>query len=214
MRTKTLLIAAAALAVGLISSQAQTVYSANVVGYVTLSLPSGYSMICNQMDLDGKGTNNWIGCLGTNLPNNFQVLAWNGTTFTSTKWLAASQKWTANNATFTNAMQPHVGFFANTPAATNITLVGNVIQGTNQYTINAGYQVVSANVPLTGGMQTNFGYNPTKNDQVLVWNGSTYTSTKWLGTKWSAGEPTFSVGQAVFLNAVGNTNWTQSFTVQ
>ena len=40
MRTKTLLIAAAALAAGLVSSQAQ-VYSQNVVGYANVPAPVG-----------------------------------------------------------------------------------------------------------------------------------------------------------------------------
>ena len=37
MRTKTLLLSAAVLAAGLVASQAQNVYSANVVGYVTFT---------------------------------------------------------------------------------------------------------------------------------------------------------------------------------
>ena|ERR1035437_9777026 len=44
MRTKTLLIAAAALAVGVASSMAQT-YSQNIVGYVNTPIPTGYSLL-------------------------------------------------------------------------------------------------------------------------------------------------------------------------
>src|SRR5260221_2340569 len=40
MRTKTLLMAVAALAAGIITSQAQPVYSANVVGYASVATPS------------------------------------------------------------------------------------------------------------------------------------------------------------------------------
>ena len=42
MRTKTLLIAAAALAAGILSSSAQT-YSQNIVGYVNQVLPANAS---------------------------------------------------------------------------------------------------------------------------------------------------------------------------
>jgi len=53
MRTKTLLIAAAALAAGILSSSAQT-YSQNIVGYVNQILPANAStLICNQL----QGTN-------------------------------------------------------------------------------------------------------------------------------------------------------------
>ena len=214
MRTKTLLLSAVALAAGLVSSQAQNVYSANVVGYVNIPLANGYTMIANQLDSDGTQTNNSIyNVVGTNLPPNTQVLCWNGSGFTSTK-LLANGKWSLNNQVVSNAMSTGSGFFVNCPATTNITTVGNVIQGTNSYPIVAGYQVVSPNAPLTGGLDTVFGYVPTANDQALVWNGVGYTSHKFTGTIWTAGEPTFSVGQAIFLNAAAAKTWTQTFTVQ
>jgi hypothetical protein len=214
MRTKTLLIAAAALAVGVISSQAQTVYSANVVGYVNVSLPAGYSMVANQLDLDGTGTNNTIiSVLGTNLPSGLYVYCWNGTIWAGTRWLA-SGKWSTASPVITNAMQPGVGFFVNSPVATNVVLVGNVIQGTNTYPITAGYQVVSPNTPQTGGIVTTFGYTPTVGDYVYTWNGTIWAGTRWLASsKWSTGEPTFTPGVAMFLNAKVATNWTQSFVV-
>src|SRR6267142_6487951 len=45
MRTKTLLMALAALAAGVLSSNAQPVYSANIVGYVNQPLISGYNLV-------------------------------------------------------------------------------------------------------------------------------------------------------------------------
>ena len=58
MRTKTLLMTAAALAAGVIYSQAQgTVYSQNVVGYVNVTIPAnGFNLVGNQLDL-GPGSN-------------------------------------------------------------------------------------------------------------------------------------------------------------
>jgi len=44
MRTKTLIIASAALAVGILTSSAQT-YSQNIVGYVNQVLPAGNTLI-------------------------------------------------------------------------------------------------------------------------------------------------------------------------
>ena len=213
MKAKTLLIAAATLAVGAITSQAQ-VYSQNVVGYINVQLTNGYTMVCNQLDLDGTGTNNNIySTIGTNLPANTQILCWNGSTFSSSK-LAASGKWSLNNQVVTNAMNPGRGFFINCPAQTNVTLVGQVIQGTNKYPVVAGYQILSPSGPVAGGIQTVQGYAPSKNDQVLVWGGTTYTSHKYSGTAWSGGEPNFSVGQAVFLNASSNNVWTNVLNIQ
>ena len=60
MRTKTLLIAAAALAVGILASSAQT-YSQNVVGYVNVTLgDNAFWFLGNQLinGSDANKTNN------------------------------------------------------------------------------------------------------------------------------------------------------------
>src|SRR5208282_1427741 len=94
MRTKTLLLAGAALAFSLATSQAQ-VYSANIVGYanvvipgnaVTASDPGGtsqYAMLANPFD-DGAG-NLMTNIIGGVLPAGSQVLTWapGGVTFTA-----------------------------------------------------------------------------------------------------------------------------------
>ena len=56
MRTKTLLIAAAALAVGITSSEAQ-VYSQNVVGYVNMTVPAGHYQIVGNQLINGSDAN-------------------------------------------------------------------------------------------------------------------------------------------------------------
>jgi hypothetical protein len=57
---KTLLIAAAALAASVISSQAQ-VYSLNIVGYVNQPFQNGYTTIANPLDAsDANGLNNSV----------------------------------------------------------------------------------------------------------------------------------------------------------
>ena len=66
MNTKTLLLLGALGAAGMTSAVAQTnVYSVNAVGYINLTLPTGFSLIANQLN----STNNTIGSLLTGLPN-------------------------------------------------------------------------------------------------------------------------------------------------
>jgi hypothetical protein len=213
MRTKILLTVAAALAAGLVSSNAQ-VYSANVVGYVNVVVTNGYTLVANQMDLDLTGTNNSIyTVVGTNLPSGTIVEDWTGAGFGTSK-LLASGKWTVNNQNVTNSMNPGNGFFINSGVTTNIIEVGNVYQGTNSYPIAAGLQVVSFKVPVSGTMDTSFGYVPSKGDIIEVWTGAGFGTHKWLGASWSAGDPTLSISQAMFLNAASNNVWNQGFTVQ
>ena len=69
MRTKTLLLAGAALAFSLATSQAQ-VYSQNVVGYVNINVTNAVlACMSPALDADGTGTNNNVTTVcGTNLP--------------------------------------------------------------------------------------------------------------------------------------------------
>jgi hypothetical protein len=115
-------------------------------------------------------------------------------------------------------MNPGSGFFLQVAAPTNVTIVGNVITGTNTYPLIAGFQLVAPSGPVAGTLDTTNGYTPTVGDVISVWNNSTASfvahkrlnSTTWGG----GGDPQLTVGQAVFLDPVHNTNWTQVLNVQ
>ena len=68
MKTKTLLIAAAALAAGVISSEAQ-VYSQNVVGYVNQQIPANSYQIVGAQLLGGSDANQTNGDINVTLIN-------------------------------------------------------------------------------------------------------------------------------------------------
>ena len=116
MKTKTLLIAAAALAAGIMSSQAQ-VYSQNVVGYVNLSISNGFNCINIPLDYDGTGTNNVVNTIiGTNLPNGTIIESWNPVNgFTANSFGPTSKDttphWTIPTATY----NPGEGIFVYNP---------------------------------------------------------------------------------------------------
>jgi hypothetical protein len=226
MRTKTLLIAAAALAVGIISPKAQTVYSANVVGYTTLNLTNGLNLIANQLDLDGTGTNNTLqSVFSTNLPNLTKIYVFSGGGWQNVQYSSASGgKWLGAATNLVSAaLNPGYGVMVSIPTTlppTNIVvpLVGQVLQGAYTNTITAGLQIVSCQIPLSGQIDTNLFYKPTKLDKVYTWNAGIQnyngTSPQWSGTSWLGGDPALSVNQPVFLNAKSNTVWGVNFTVQ
>ena len=207
MRTKTLLIAAAALVAGVISSEAQTpVYSANVVGYVSATTTNGYALLSNPLDFDGSGTNNTVvNLFGTNLPVGTQIETWNpssgfsGNSYAATKsgnqWQNPSQQ-----------LPPGQGFFILSSAVRTNTFTGTVLQGglTNQFLTGAGYSLISGNFPVAGGITTTYGYHPSVGDQVETWSpatgfsGNSYAATK-SGNQWQNGEPQITPGQGIFL---------------
>jgi hypothetical protein len=223
MRTKILLTAAAAMAAGVVASSAQ-VYSANVVGYVSLSLTNGFNMINNPLDLDGTGTNNSvITAFGTQLPNGSHVYAFAGGAFVSP---AASYTtkggWGGGTNSVNTALSSGQGVFVQVPSSATVTLVGNVRQGSLSTPYNAGYNIISSQVPITGLLQANLNYQPANGDHVYIWNpgaqsynvpASSYTTKGGWG---GGGQPNLSVGQAVFLDSssVSGGTWNTNFTVQ
>jgi len=223
MRTKTLLIAAAALAVSAGISMAQT-YSQNIVGYVNLTVVNGYHMYANPLDLDGTGVNNTVlTTLGTNtLPVGSQVLTWNGASFVVNSFSIPVHKtvpvWSSPNA----PLNPGAGIFINNNGpATNIMIVGTALIGTQvnpNLPAGGGFYCVGSVVPVGGDITTNLQYNPALHDQVLVWDDGiqsydVYTYSipvhKTLPV-WSPSNPQVAVGQGFFINTTNTAaNWTE-----
>ena len=197
MKIKILAIAAATLAVGAITSQAQ-VYSQNIVGYYNLTVPqNGFGQIANQLDVDG------VNLLTTVLTNSTLVSDVNGNNNTTVYiWSQPSQGYltlqyyNASDATnywgpgnpagfydiggnFTNPPVP-VGqpFFIqninNSSSNLTVTLSGAVLKSTNNITIAPGYQMVSQ--PAPSAQPINYvgvsDVNGNNNDTVYSWDTS------------------------------------------
>jgi hypothetical protein len=216
MKAKTLLIAAAALAAGVMTSQAQ-VYSQNIVGYINIPLVGGQNnLIANQLDFDGTGTNNTLASLfSTNLPNNAQISAWNGVGFAGDTYSTSTGWTTTSNPVINGALQPGSGFFIKTKNSVTITIVGNVLTGTNNLAVPAGVSLVAPTVPVAGTLDTTNQFPIANNNQINVWNGVgfngyTYSST----TGWNPSDPQLTVGQAVFINVKKSATWTEVLNVQ
>jgi hypothetical protein len=216
MKTKTLLIAAAALAAGVISSQAQ-VYSQNIVGYVNVVIPGAAATSLIATPLDDGNANQLTNVVG-GLPPGSTVTTWSGTAF-NTPILNQAGVWQGNAS-----LPPGTGYFvkngkASSPNYTN-TFVGNVVAlsggGTTTNALVAGYNLVGSQLPYGGDLTTNVSFNtPTAKGNILTsWNGTGYNSpvnyAPALGG-WQGSFP-ISAGQGFFLfiNGSSPTNWVQT----
>jgi len=243
MRTKTTVLTAAVLAAGALSSMAQNnVYSLNVVGYINLTIPTGYSLLANQLV---ASPDNKIGTvLGTNFETGMQVLKWNPATqgfgqpdsFYDAADTQTVGEWLDNNFNpSTTTISPGEAFFLLNPhGATNVTLVGQVTQGTNALPIGNGYSFLSVIPPVTVDLSTNGPLAlPAGNNEGLQFftfsNGSysqpksyytpadTQTPTgEWLDNNFNPTTIIPAIGQGfVFLNGSGAPlTWTNTFSVQ
>jgi hypothetical protein len=206
MRTKTLLIAAAALAVSAGISMAQT-YSQNIVGYVNVSCPAGaYVLLANPLD-DGTNTTT---SLGQALPNKSTISVWTGTSFSVSA--KGGGVWTPDQA-----IPVGTGFFVNAKTATNIVFVGSVIAASGASVTNvpfgAGtYELVGEQIPygVTFLNDTNLtlGLTLPNKSTISVWTGTSFSVSAKGGGVWTP-DAAIIPGQGVFVNAKTATNWVQ-----
>jgi len=227
MRTKALL-SVAAIAASAISAMAQSnVYSLNIVGYATVTIPSGYSLLANPLSAGAtNGANEIMAPI-----DGEQILTWNASTssYNSVSYLQAFGGWVDDNFASANppSLPPGVGFFFKNPnATTNITFVGQVVPGpasTNKITLSAGYSMIGsalpANVsditaapvslPLIDGMQI-----LTFNSTTSTYNSSSYLVAfgGWVDDNFaSVPAPSYSIGQGFFFkNPNAQASWSQS----
>jgi hypothetical protein len=229
MRTKTLLLAVAALAASLAISKAQPVYSANVVGYVNVPLLGypNYTFIANPVDSGNNVLTNTL----QSLPIGSKVYKWDYANsafdLVFTRSTLGAGGWSAGSGT--NTDNPGEGFFVllastNTVGFTN-TFVGTVLQGNLTNTILPGYTVESFPVPITDTV-TNQGLNAVlpsspSGSQLLQWDlvnqdFDLVHNRGSLGSGWSGGVPQVTPGAAFFIfnNSANTYQWGINFTVQ
>jgi energy-converting hydrogenase Eha subunit F len=169
---KTLLIAAAALAAGVISSQAQ-VYSQNIVGYVNTTLVAGYVNVVNPLDNSaGNSLTNTISNPGGVLDGAY-VYIWNGTGYTVDSFDSSSPSGFDGPSGSALAQAPVIapGQFVfllnNTGVKMTNTFVGTVhvdgagastnVVGLSTNVLGNGYNFVSSKIPVAGDLITTLG---------------------------------------------------------
>jgi len=221
MRTTKVLLCAAALAAGVVTSMAQNVYSLNVVGYVNKSFQNQlFTLVCNPLS---NGAND-LKTIIPSPPDNTQVWRWvtaiqDLDTTTIPTYVAATQTWNPNPV-----INPGEGFFVVAGANFTNTFVGNVLQGslTNPIAGNQAFQAIGSMVPVGGYLSNTLAQYPAvDNDQVWVWltgvqdldtvNIPTYIAAT---STWSP-DYNIPVGDGFFLvRSGGPVNYVRNFTVQ
>lgn len=229
MRIKSIILGAALIAAGALSSQAQSnVYSLNVVGYVNVPLyavgpvASNFTFFANPLDADGTGTNNTVtNVFGTNLPfgsivYKFAGGAWSGFTY------GKKGGWNG----LTASLNPGEAVFVSLPSGstpTNIVCAGTVLQGTltNTNVLN-GFSAWSSIAPVSSHIDTvgNGGaqYTPTVGDIYYSWDNTNQTWVSFtFGKKggFNGNDPLVAPGTGLFLSTTNPApSWVQTFTVQ
>ena len=195
---KTLLIAAAALAAGIISTQASSVYSQNVVGYANVVTPNGGTYLITVPFVIGtsNGANEVWPLVGGNptLPDSSQLLIWNGSGYDT--YLSDSgspslwDDYTGSSIPNAPLLPVGKGFFLIPNADTTNTFTGSIAvqTGTTNNVLlgNGGTYLVGCAIPYAGAITngTSTGGGPAlsslnglpDSSQLLIWTGAGYTT--------------------------------------
>jgi hypothetical protein len=215
MKNKTLLIAAAALVAGVISSEAQ-VYSANIVGYVNVALPgaAAYSLVATPLD-DGNG--NQSTNLLAGLPVGSSVTTWNGAGYNPPIALLAGG-WAGNVS-----LPPGTAYFvkngkASSPNYTNVFVgtvgaVGLTGGSTMTNVLGLGYNLVGSQIAFAGDVTTdpNLNLPAAKGSSITTWAGAGYNvPVSYVSGAWAGSVP-ITPGQGFFMyQKFFGTNWVQT----
>ena len=219
MRTKALLCAAL-VAAGAISAVAQqNVYSLNIVGYVNVTVPSGYSLLANPLS---AGVTNGANEIMTPIDGE-QILTWTGSGYSYVAYDSGSWVDSQFNPAQAPSLPPGKGFFFFNPfASTTVTFVGQVVPGpgvTNSLAIPSGYSLIGSPLPASVTDITAAPVSLPKIDgmQILKWTGAGYSyaaydSGAWVDSQFNTiPAPGLNVGQGFFLfNPFAATTWPQS----
>jgi hypothetical protein len=220
--TPCLVLPAACLAM---ATFAQTPYSLNVVGYINIGLSRGYNLICDQLydyDANRNPTNHANPALGY-LPDGALLYQFNtnAQAYSDPALFVPNVGWyplSGNTNDPALSLTPGDGFIIWSPVDTNITVVGNVIQGNLTNAIPAGWSLKNALEPLSGGLQSTLGFPVQPNDQIVTLTAAGLTRYTF-DTRWQPAEPLISVAQSFFVfrdpaYATKNNWWKTYFIVQ
>jgi hypothetical protein len=241
--TKALLLSAAITAVGIATSVADPVYSANVVGFINITTKPGFNLIANQLN----GTNNTLSTILPSVAENSQVLLWdptNQTYLSSDVYLTAANSPNGQDGWFNNdtgnpsstVVGPGTGFFYFNPSPSSditLTLVGEVPQGPLSQSYEPNFNLTSGLTASDTALVATNGFPVAENMQYLTFNGNSQqynTALVYLTAANSpngqdgwfnndtgdATTPSAEIGSGFFLFNPGSSvlNWNMTFTVK
>lgn len=204
MRTKALILTAAIGAAGITASLAQDpVYSVNAVGYINLDLPAGYTIVANQLNNGG----NTIGEVITGVSTGTVFLSFDGSAFTQSLFIEGLG-W--DNPAL--SLAPGQAGYVQSPAAQQVTLVGEVPQGELTVEIPAGLSMASSAVPQSASL-TDLGFPAQTGDVVTFMRDGAFAESLFIEGLGFSPDAVPAVGEGFFVTKGAAATWTRNFSV-
>jgi hypothetical protein len=181
---------------------------ANILGYASVSLPPGFSMIANPL----KGPNNTIGAMFKDWPDGTTLSKFDTRFFKLSENAVKEKKWTNPLET----LLPTEGaiFYNPTSDYKSHTFVGEVVQGEVSVPIPAGFSVRSSPMPQGGSLQE-LGFPIANGDVIHLFDRDQqrYVLHPYENNGWKSGAPIVSVGESFWVAKTQPGNWSRKLLV-
>jgi len=187
---------------------ANGIVSDNLLGYASITLPPGFSLIANPL----HAPNNAVAELFKGWPDGTTLNKFDTRFFRLSENAVAHGKWT--NAS--EQLSPGEGaiFYNPTQDYKHHSFVGEVMQGHLSMPIPAGFSMRSSLVPQSGHLQEDLHFPITEGDVIHLFDRDRqkYVLYPFENGKWQSGAPVISVGESFWVAKTSAGNWTRSFT--
>ncbi len=211
------IIATAAMAACAAVVTAQTVTSANIVGYNKETATSaGFAISGAQFETGATNTPSSV--YGDQLPSGSKIYKFNGTSYDTSEYGSVFvpisglvTKWNVELD-----LSGGVGYWVEYPEAAEAIVSGEVPSADSiTNSIEAGFNLVSYPYPVERVI-TNLGFAPAEGDKIYVFNGSSYDTTEYgsifvpisgFVTKWNNETLSIDVGQGFWYETDSAQTW-------
>jgi len=183
--------------------------SMNVIGYVSMTLPPGFTMLANPLD----APSNTVPELFKEWPDGTTLSKFDTRFFRLDENSVKHGKW----ANTSEKMMPGEGaiFFNPTNDYKTLSFVGELMQGNLSIPIPSGFSIRSSPMPKAGHLQDDLGFPIADGDVIHLFDRDRqkYVLHPYENGKWPAGPPILGVGEAFWVAKTTPGNWTRSVFV-
>ena len=187
--------------------QVEEILSSNVIGYASVTLPPGFSMLANPLE----GPANTVAQLFQGWPDGTTLNKFDTRLFRLAENTVKFGKWTNPN----EKLFPGEGamFFNPTCDYRSLSFVGNVMQEHLSVPIPSGFSIRSSLVPLPGNLE-DLGFPIADGDVIHLYDRDRqkYVLYPYEGKKWKDGPPIVSVGESFWVAKTEPGNWVQTLS--
>jgi len=189
---------------------AGTVYSDNVYGYVTTTLPPGFSSIANPFQTSACS----VGELFADMPDGTKLHKFDATTFVVTDNELLRGKWTRPSERFV----PGEGAIIFNPTSDYrpLSFMGNVMHGSFSVPIPSGFSMRSSLVPRPGQLVADLGFPMTDGDVIHLFDREKqkYVLYKYDAERWESDPPVIGVAESFWVAKTAPGTWKQNLVLE